>query len=112
MKSGSLEAPTPGSFGVVLGADLARALRVFVGDKVTLIAPQGTVTPAGVVPRLKSFTVAGIFEVGMYEYDNGLALIQPGRRPEALPPGRPGERVRLKIDDLFEAPRVTREISP
>ena len=55
IKSGSLDDLRPGEFGVVLGADLARALRVFTGDKVTVIAPQGTVTPAGVVPRLKSF---------------------------------------------------------
>jgi lipoprotein-releasing system permease protein len=75
IKSGSLDDLRPGEFGVVLGADLARSLRVFTGDKVTLIAPQGTVTPAGVVPRLKSFKVVGIFEVGMYEYDSGLALI-------------------------------------
>ncbi len=111
MKSGSLEALTPGSFGVVLGADLARALRVFVGDKVTLIAPQGTVTPAGVVPRLKSFTVAGIFEVGMYEYDNGLALINLEDAQKLYRLDDQVSGVRLKIDDLFEAPRVTREIS-
>ncbi|MDE2441134.1 MAG: ABC transporter permease, partial [Betaproteobacteria bacterium] len=66
IQAGSLDDLRPGEFGVVLGADLARSLRVFTGDKVTLIAPQGTVTPAGVVPRLKSFRVVGIFEVGMY----------------------------------------------
>jgi lipoprotein-releasing system permease protein len=81
MKSGS-STPAPGEFGIVLGAELARALRrLRTGDKVTLIAPQGTVTPAGVVPRLKQFKVVGIFEVGMYEYDSGLALIHlPTRR--------------------------------
>ncbi|HEX5804355.1 MAG TPA: ABC transporter permease, partial [Azospira sp.] len=66
MKSGSLDALTPDSFGIVLGSELARALGVFVGDRVTLIAPQGVVTPAGVVPRLKTFNVVGIFEVGMF----------------------------------------------
>jgi len=111
MLAGKLEDLTPGSFGVVLGADLARALGVFVGDKVTLIAPQGTVTPAGVVPRLKSFTVTGIFQVGMFEYDNGLALIN---LEDAQKLYRMDERVsgvRLKVDDLFEAPRITREVA-
>ena len=65
----------PGAWRIVLGAELARSLRVREGDSVTLIAPGGQVTPAGVVPRLKSFTVAGTFESGHYEYDSGLALI-------------------------------------
>jgi lipoprotein-releasing system permease protein len=115
MKSGSLDALTPGadshSFNIILGSELARALGVFVGDKVTLIAPQGSVTPAGVVPRLKSFTVAGLFEVGMFEYDNGLALI---RMEDAQKLYRMDDRVsgvRLKLDDLFKAPRVSRELA-
>src|SRR5687767_8478239 len=62
MKAGSLDALRPGGFGVVLGADLARALGVLPGDKVALIAPQGLVTPAGIIPRLKQFSVVGIFE--------------------------------------------------
>jgi lipoprotein-releasing system permease protein len=111
MKSGSLDALTPDSFNIVLGSELARALGVFVGDKVTLIAPQGVVTPAGVVPRLKTFTVAGLFEVGMFEYDNGLALI---RMEDAQRLYRMDDRVsgvRLKLDDLFKAPRVSRELA-
>ena len=112
MKSGRLEDLRPGEFGVILGADLARGIGVFTGDKVTLIAPQGSVTPAGIVPRLKTFTVVGIFEVGMYEYDNGLALIH---LEDAQKLYRLDDRVtgvRLRIDDLFAAPRVTREIAP
>jgi lipoprotein-releasing system permease protein len=102
IKSGSLDDLRPGEFGVVLGADLARSLRVFTGDKVTLIAPQGTVTPAGVVPRLKSFKVVGIFEVGMYEYDSGLALIhlQDAQKLYQMEDRVTG--VRLKVDDLFQ----------
>ena len=110
MKSGSLDLLTPDSFNIILGSELARALGVFVGDKVTLIAPQGSVTPAGVVPRLKSFTVVGLFEVGMFEYDNGLALI---RMEDAQKLYRMGDRVsgvRLKLDDLFKAPRIAREL--
>ncbi|MBK1679156.1 lipoprotein-releasing ABC transporter permease subunit [Rhodocyclus tenuis] len=112
MKKGSFDALTPDSFNIVLGAELARALSVTVGDRVTLVAPQGVVTPAGVVPRLKTFTVAGIFEVGMFEYDSGLALI---RLEDAQRLYRMDDRVsgvRLKIDDLFAAPRVVRELAP
>jgi lipoprotein-releasing system permease protein len=75
MRAGSLGALKPGSFGIVLGGDLARALGVLPGDKVALVAPQGVVTPAGVIPRLKQFTVAGIFEAGIADADGGLALI-------------------------------------
>ena len=64
-----------GSWNIVLGAELARALGVRVGDKVTLVAPGGQITPAGVVPRLKQFTLVGTFEAGHYEYDSALALI-------------------------------------
>jgi len=110
IKSGSLDDLRPGEFGVVLGADLARALRVFVGDKVTVIAPQGTVTPAGVVPRLKSFTVVGIFEVGMFEYDSGLALIHMADAQKLYQMEDRVSGVRLKVDDLFQAPRIGREL--
>jgi lipoprotein-releasing system permease protein len=65
----------PGAFGVVLGLDLARNLGVREGDNVTLIAPSGQVTPAGVVPRLKQMTVVGTFDSGHYEYDAGLVLL-------------------------------------
>ena len=101
MKEGQFDSLQPDSFNVVLGSDLARLLGVLVGDKVTLIAPQGVVTPAGVVPRMKTFTVSGIFEVGMFEYDSGLALI---RMEDAQRLYRLEDRVsgvRLKLDDLF-----------
>ena len=111
IKSGSLDALKAGEFGVVLGGELARALRVFVGDRVTLIAPQGTVTPAGVVPRLKSFRVVGIFEVGMFEYDNGLALIHLDDAQKLYRMDDTVTGVRLRLDDLFQAPRIAREIS-
>jgi lipoprotein-releasing system permease protein len=65
----------PGAWRIVLGVELARMLGVKVGDSVTLVAPGGSVTPAGVVPRLKSFTVSGLFDAGHYEYDSALALI-------------------------------------
>ena len=111
MKAGKLESLVPDAFNIVLGSELARALAVDVGDKVTIIAPQGVVTPAGVLPRLKTFTVSGLFEVGMFEYDSGLALI---RMEDAQRLYRMGDRVsgvRLKLDDLFKAPFVVRELA-
>jgi lipoprotein-releasing system permease protein len=75
LQRGVLESLQPGQWHVVLGAELARLLGARIGDKVTLISPSGQVTPAGVVPRLKQFTLTGVFESGHYEYDSGLALI-------------------------------------
>ena len=100
----------PGSFSVVLGGELARAMGVTVGDVVTLIAPGGQVTPAGVVPRLKQLTVSGVFDSGHYEYDATLALlhIDDAQRIFRLtaPTG-----VRLKISHAQEARRVAAELS-
>jgi lipoprotein-releasing system permease protein len=112
IKAGALASLKPGEFGVLLGIDLARALHVGVGDKALLITPQGQVTPAGLVPRLRQFTVVGVFEVGHYEYDSSLALIHLAdaqklyRLDEDKVSG-----VRLKLDDLMAAPRVAGELS-
>jgi len=111
MRAGSLEALVPGEFRVVLGADLARALGALPGDKVTLIAPQGLVTPAGVIPRLKQFTVAGLFEVGMYEYDRGVALVHMEDAARLFKLDDAVTGVRLKLEDLFQAPRVSRQLA-
>ena len=110
MKAGSFEALQPGRFGMILGRDLALALRVGLGDKVTLIAPQGLVTPAAVLPRVKQFEVVGIFEAGMYEYDSGLALIHLADAQALYRMGDAVSGVRLKLDDLFAAPGVAREL--
>ncbi len=111
MLAGSLERLQPGGFGIVLGGELARALGVYPGDQVTLIAPQGLVTPAGLVPRLKQFRVVGVFEVGHFEYDSGLALInlQDAQRLYQLDERVSG--VRLKLRDLFQAREVARELT-
>lgn len=111
MQVGKLESLAAGEFGIVLGSELARALRVQPGDKVTVIAPQGAVTPVGMTPRLKAFTVTGIFEVGMFEYDSGLALIHLDDAQRLYRLGDTVSGVRLKLADLFEAPRVTRELA-
>jgi lipoprotein-releasing system permease protein len=109
MRAGSLAALKPGSFGIVLGADLARALGVFLGDKVALIAPQGLVTPAGLIPRLKQFTVVGIFNIGFSEADAGLALINLQDAQRLYQMGDTVTGIRLKLDNLFDARAVARE---
>jgi lipoprotein-releasing system permease protein len=110
MKSGSLDDLEPGGFRIVLGSELAHALGAYPGDKVVLIAPQGQVTPAGILPRLKQFTVSGVFEVGMFEYDSGLALVNIDDAQKLYRLDDRVSGVRLKLDDLFAAPKVAREL--
>jgi len=111
MRVGQLADLKSGEFGIVLGAELAQSLGVVLGDKVVLMAPQGQFTPTGVVPRIKQFIVVGLFQIGMYEYDSGLALID---MRDAGVLYRMSDRVsglRLKLDDLFLAPEVSRDLS-
>jgi len=110
LKDGVLARLQPGAWNIVLGVELARTLRVRVGDTVTLVAPGGQVTPAGTVPRLKSFTVAGTFEAGHYEYDSGLALIHldDAARLYRLD-GASG--VQLKLADLHQARAVAQQLA-
>jgi lipoprotein-releasing system permease protein len=112
MKYGSLDTLQPGAFKIVLGSDLARALGVVVGDRVTVIAPEGVVTPAGVIPRIKSFEVGGVFDFGMFEYDSGLALIDLKDAQVLFRLGQSVTGVRLKVDDPFKAPQIARSIAP
>ena len=100
----------PGSFNIYLGNTLAQVLGVQVGGKVTVVAPQGSVTPAGWVPRLRAFTVAGIFESGHYEYDSSLALIHLGDAQKLFRvDGVTG--VRLKTDNMQRAPEIAYELA-
>jgi lipoprotein-releasing system permease protein len=110
IRTGSLDALKPGEFGIVLGGDLARALGVLPGDKVALIAPQGVVTPAGVIPRLKQFTVVGTFEAGIVDADSGLALVNMRDAQVLYQLGDKVSGVRLKLDDLFAARAVARDL--
>jgi lipoprotein-releasing system permease protein len=100
----------PGGFGVVLGGELARSMGVRMGDVVTLVAPSGQVTPAGVVPRLKQMTVLGTFDSGHFEYDSTLALVhwQDAAKVFRLE-GPTG--VRLKLRDLHQARLVAQDLS-
>ena len=99
----------PGGWGVVLGDELARALGVRVGDKVTIVAPGGQVTPAGVVPRLKQFTVVGTFYAGHYEYDVGLAMIHLDDAAKLFQVDGPNG-VQLRLKDLHQARYVAYEL--
>ena len=99
-----------GSFGVVLGSELARSLGVVVGDKVTLVAPGGQVTPAGVVPRLKQMTVLGTFDSGHFEYDSALALMHWEDAARIFRLEGPSG-VRLKLQDLHQARTVADQLS-
>jgi lipoprotein-releasing system permease protein len=110
VKQGRFDDLKPGEFNIVLGGELARALQAQIGDKVTLIAPQGQVTPAGVIPRLKQFTVAGIFEAGHYEYDSTLAFIQLDDAMKMFKQEAP-TGLRLKISDMERAPQVAHDLS-
>ncbi len=110
MKKGRLDALKPGGFGIVLGSELARNLGVRMDEKVTVIAPQGQVTAAGVMPRIKQFRVVGIFEVGMYEYDSGLALLHLADAQRLYRMEDKVTGVRLKLVDLFAAPRVSLQL--
>ncbi len=110
MRTGSLDALKPGSFNVVLGGDLARALGALPGDKIALIAPQGTVTPAGLIPRLKQFTVAGTFEAGIVDADSTLALVNLRDAQAVYQLGDTVTGVRLKLDDLFAAREVAAQL--
>ena len=113
MVDGSLDNLVPGEFGIVIGTELARALGAFTGDKIVLISPQGQVTPAGILPRLKQFTVTGIFEAGQMEYDSGLVLIHLADAQKLYRMETDQvSGVRLKLHDLFEVPQVARELVP
>ncbi|GGC17471.1 lipoprotein releasing system protein [Oxalicibacterium flavum] len=110
VKQGSLDNLQPGDFNIVLGGELARAMHVRLGDKVTMIAPQGQVTPAGVIPRLKQFTVAGIFDSGHFEYDSSLAFIHIQDAMTMFRLSAPSG-LRLKIADMQRAPQVAADLS-
>ncbi len=110
LKDGVFARLQPGAWNIVLGVELARQLGVGEGDKITVVAPGGQVTPAGVVPRLKSFNVVGTFSAGHYEYDSGLALMHVDDAAKLFRTGGP-TGVQLKLRDVHEARRVAAELS-
>lgn len=111
MASGALSDLKGGDYNIVLGYELAQQLNVAVGDKVDLMIPQLSVTPAGVLPRFRRFNVVGVFRIGMYEFDRGLVLVHLDDAAALYRMGSNVTGVRLKLNDLFQAPRVAREIA-
>lgn len=111
MKAGQLTDLVAGQFNIVLGAELANFLGVMPGDKITIITSQVNSTPAGILPRLKRFNVVGIFQVGMYEYDRNMALIHIEDAKKLFRLGDAVSGLRLKLDDLFNAPKITQTLA-
>jgi lipoprotein-releasing system permease protein len=111
LTQGSLADLASGTYRVILGEALATELGVGVGDTVVLIAPKGTVTLTGLVPRMRRFTVAGLFQSGMYEYDRGLALLNVTDAARLLQLGDEMTGVRLQLEDPLAAPQLVRELA-
>ncbi|MEN9762404.1 MAG: hypothetical protein RI906_2230 [Pseudomonadota bacterium] len=107
--SGSIDALRPGEFGIAIGRELASQWLLGIGDKLTLIAPQATATPAGMVPRLRQFTIVAIFDSGHYEYDASLLLTH--LRDAAVLFRVDGvSGVRLRTTDMMNAPAIARDL--
>jgi lipoprotein-releasing system permease protein len=111
LTQGSMQALTPGSFGVILGEELAGKLGLAPGDPVVVAVAKGNVTPAGVVPRLRRFTVAGVFRSGMYEIDATLAVVHAADAARLLRLGDNVSGLRLAVRNPYEAPLAVREVA-
>jgi lipoprotein-releasing system permease protein len=111
MAAGSFDQLTQGSFGIVLGTELAEALGVGVGQSVVLVTPLRVTTPIGVMPRYKTFEVVGIFNAGMYEFDRNLAYINLDDAARLYRMRDQVTGLRLKLADLFQAPTLVRELA-
>jgi lipoprotein-releasing system permease protein len=109
--SGSLSSLEARKFGIVLGEELANALHAGLGDKVSITLAEGIVTPAGVVPRTRRFTVQGIYRVGMYEFDRRLAFIHIGDAQILYRKGDTASGIRLAVNDIYSAPAIVREVA-
>jgi lipoprotein-releasing system permease protein len=107
---GTLAALTAGQFNIVLGAQLASALQVNIGDRVMVVVPQGSITPAGFLPRVRAFTVVGFFESGHYEIDSNLALIDIEDAQKLLRLDAPNG-IRLRLSDMQLAPRIAQQLN-
>ena len=113
MISGELNNLVSGEFGIVVGAELAQSLGASKGDKIVLISPQGQMTPVGILPRLKQFTITGIFKAGHFEYDSTLVLIHMADAQKLYRmENTQVSGVRLKLQDLFQSKQVVQELLP
>lgn len=110
MVSGKLSDLKSGEYGIVLGRELAGTLGVYEGDRITLITPQATVTAIGVMPRLRRFTVVGVFEVGMNQFDSAMSYVHIDDASKIFGLKESVNGVRLKLTDLFQAPMIARRL--
>ena len=110
MKIGQLSDLKPGEFKIILGTDLARILGVIPGEKVNVMVPQGQFTPAGTMPRMRQFTVAGVFNSGHYEFDSAMSFINLTDAEKLMRTQTPGG-IRLKLSNMQDAPRVAAELN-
>ena len=110
MQVGSLDQLQAGQYRIILGAELARTLGANIGDKITVLVPQTTTTIASSRPRMKRFTLVGLFAVGMSEYDSGIALVHQADAARLLRMGEQVSGVRVRLDDVWEAPVVTQAL--
>jgi len=111
MRRGQLDDLQAGQYRIILGNELAYSLGAQVGDQVTMVTPQANFSPAGILPRLRRFRVTGIFDVGMYEYDRGVALVHMEDAARLFKLDNAITGIRLKLKDLFKAPQVSRQLA-
>ncbi|MET0534293.1 MAG: lipoprotein-releasing ABC transporter permease subunit, partial [Steroidobacter sp.] len=111
METGSFDQLASGGYGIVLGTELAKTLGVSVGERIVLVTSLRTTTPAGVMPRMRTFKVVGIFNAGMYEFDRNLAYINLDDAGRLYRMGSQVTGLRLKLQDLFQAPTLVRELA-
>lgn len=111
IEAGTLESLKAGEYNIVLGWELAHAMGVTPGSKIDLMIPVASVTPAGILPRFRRFTVTGVFRVGMYEFDRGLVLIHMADAQALYRMNEGVTGVRLKLHDMFRAPAVSKELA-
>jgi lipoprotein-releasing system permease protein len=111
INGGDLNLLEEGKYGIILGSELAIALAAGIGDAITVVSPQVTIGPTGILPRLRRFTVTGIFEVGMYEYDRGVALVHIKDAAKLFRLDDNVTGLRLKLDEIFDAPLIARDLS-
>ena len=111
MRRGQLDDLQAGEYHIILGNELAYSLGAQVGDQITMVTPQANFSPAGILPRLRRFRVTGIFDVGMYEYDRGVALVHMEDAARLFKLDNAITGIRLKLIDLFKAPQVSRQLA-
>ena len=110
IRGGDIDSLESGGFGIILGAELAAVLGAGIGDPVTVVSPQVMIGPTGILPRLRRFTVVAVFEVGMFEFDRGMALVHIDDAARLFRMDSDVTGLRLKLDDIFAAPEISRQL--